>query len=233
MQLNRFDDIDINKYKDLINSNIRKGFIYELKKDYNKALDYYLRTDHEDIMERGLYLRNKEDLKQLKEELEKGNMNFIKELENKRINKTIKNFWNACLETSYNENRFKKLMHTFQLEWHKNCARYGNYHSMYYLALAYVKGYPCNSDQDLAFYYAISAFNSGYKKAALLLGMLYEEGYGCKKDMNLAIKYYKIAADDNVIGAMLRLNSIYREGKDGIIRDEKEANKYIYIDKLI
>jgi len=90
------------------------------------------------------------------------------------------------------------------------------------LAIAHLKGYGRQIDNDLVLSYLDSAIVRGNTNAMMLLASMYEDGEVVSRDTVRSVEYYQMAVDHGSIRATLHLASMYLEG-NGAPKDAKRA----------
>lgn len=98
-------------------------------------------------------------------------------------------------------------------------------------------GLACCFDQAIGVKKNIKAARQWYDKAAkkgnhhswYALGFIFEQGDGVAEDQQKALNYYRLAAEGKLLDALLKLSDIYSVGGLGVVKDDKEAFKWLKI----
>ncbi len=84
-------------------------------------------------------------------------------------------------------------------------------------------------DHEKAFFWLSKAARKGDPQAQYLLGFMYENGLYVVRNMERAVKWYKTAALKGDVLAQYNLALIYKEGKGGIVKNMKEAFRWLHM----
>lgn len=98
-------------------------------------------------------------------------------------------------------------------------------------------GLACCFDQAIGVKRNVNAARKWYEKAAAQgslsscynLGLMFEQGDGVAEDHGKALKYYRLAAEGKMPEALLKLKDVYSMGGLGVVKDDKEAFKWLKI----
>ncbi len=182
------------------------------------AAEYYLAEGEEDY--------NPELAEQyLRRAATEGCVQAILLLGNMEASKLPGNFW----EMDGSPDEAVRAAHERQLGWYRLAAEAGDKDAMYYVGLAYNKGYPVKRDNKEAYTWFNRAKEAGNDSALYALGYVLENGFGVKKDVEEAVRLYTQAAEKGTYAAMVRLYEIYKDGLDSIAPDKDKAFRYLWL----
>ena len=197
------------------------GTIYDFKRDYIKAIEYYeISAKHNDSYAlnslgniyycgHGVKQDNNKAKKYYELSAKQNNSYAFVNLGNL--------YYNECgVKQDYNKAK----------EYYEISAKQNNSDALNSLGNIYASGYGVRQDYNKAKeYYELSA-NQNNSNAIFNLGNHYYYGYGVKQDYNKAKEYYEISANQNNSYALNGLGALYFDGY-GVKRDINKAKEYL------
>jgi len=178
------------------------GLIYEVKKDNDKAKEWYLKAikNNNGVAAEDLAKIDKENARKYYEKAA-------------QLGYPIGLFWEGVYAELYDKNQTKAMSYYQQAADLGSAVAFYKIGEKYYDAKDYTKAFP----------YLKKAVAKGSFSSMHKMGMLYFVGGGVEKNTALAMEYWLKAANNGNSDAMHSIASVYNEGMGGYPKDYKKA----------
>lgn len=157
--------------------------------------------------------------------LETGDHNFVKDIQNGRINRDATNERIVCMDNGLMYDPVDNVFYRFDSKSNLQVQKFNESEIDFRVGEMYFWGNGLKQNYSKALEHMLKSAEKGDKRAICFLGCMYKEGQGVVRDISKAKELFEIAAKKGSLDALFNLGVMYFYG-EGVAVDYKEAEKW-------